>query len=295
MPVFETPEPIIATVEIGVGDVQVVASDRTDTVVEVRPSNPDKKGDVNAAAQTRVEYANGRLQVKTPKSWRQYASFRGGESVDVLVELPAGSRIEAETGVAAVRCTGPLGPCNVKVGVGEIRIEEARPARLNTGAGDITLDRSVGQTEVTTGTGALHIGAIDGKGMVKNANGATWIGEATGDLQVSGGNGAITIDRARADVSANGAHGEIRIGEVTRGSVVARTAMGPIDIGVRDGVPAWLDVETHFGVVRNGLDSAARPGPGEDAVEVRARTAFGDITINRRFSDDTSSGIQDAR
>jgi len=57
MPTFDTPEPISVTVEIGVGDIRIVASDRTDTVVEVRPSDEAKKSDVTAAEQTRVEYA----------------------------------------------------------------------------------------------------------------------------------------------------------------------------------------------------------------------------------------------
>ena len=63
MPSFDTPEPISVTVELGVGDIWIVASDRTDTIVEVRPSDGAKKADVAAAQQTRVEYANGRLLI----------------------------------------------------------------------------------------------------------------------------------------------------------------------------------------------------------------------------------------
>ena len=72
MPVFDTPEPISVTVELGVGDLRIVTGDRADTVVEVRPSDPAKKGDVTAAEQTRVEYTGGRLLIKAPKSWRRY-------------------------------------------------------------------------------------------------------------------------------------------------------------------------------------------------------------------------------
>ena len=91
MPTFETPEPISVTVELLVGDLRVVASDRTDTVVEVLPSNPAKKADVEAAAGTRVEYASGMLLIKAPSRWLQY-SFRGAgnESVDVRIDVPAG-------------------------------------------------------------------------------------------------------------------------------------------------------------------------------------------------------------
>src|SRR6266542_7009435 len=98
MPVFDTPEPISVTVELGVGDIRIVASDRTDTIVEVRPSDEAKKSDVTAAEQTRVEYAGGRLLIKGPKNWRQYTFRGGGESIDVQIELPAGSHLRGETG-----------------------------------------------------------------------------------------------------------------------------------------------------------------------------------------------------
>ena len=38
--------------------------------------------------------------------------------------------------------------------------------------------------------------------------------------------------------------------------------------------------------MRNDLDATGQPGPGEDAVEVRARTSFGDITIHRSAAND---------
>ena len=75
MPTFDTPNLISVTLEVGVGDIRIVASDRTDTVVDVRPSDPAWKPDVTAAELTRVEYADGRLLVEAPKGWRQW-SFR---------------------------------------------------------------------------------------------------------------------------------------------------------------------------------------------------------------------------
>ena len=99
-------------------------------------------------------------------------------------------------------------------------------------------------------------------------------------------NGRISVDQAHAAVTAKTANGDVRLGEVARGAVVAETAAGTVEVGVRDGAAAWLDLNTRFGNVRNDLDAAERPGPGEDAVEVRARTSFGDITINRSSASD---------
>ena len=69
-----------------------------------------------------------------------------------------------------------------------------------------------------------------------------------------------------------------------RGSVVAETATGHIEIAIAGGAAAWLDLHTQYGHVQNALEATERPQLGHDAVEVRARTGFGDITIRREAS-----------
>jgi hypothetical protein len=264
MPTFETPKPISVTLELGVGDLRIAASDRADTVVEVDPSDPAKPSDVTAAEKTSVEYANGVLQIKAPRRWKRYTFRGGGESIDVRIELPTGSQLGGEAALAALRCTGTLGEC-----------------RYKTGGSDITMDQVAGAAELTTGTGAVRVSRIGGAATVKNGNGDTWIGEVVGDLQVKAANGKITVDQARAAVTAKTANGDIHLDEVARGAIVAETACGKVDVAVRSGVAAWLDLHSGFGHVRNLLDASEHPGPSEDTVEVRARTSFGDITIRR--------------
>jgi len=183
--------------------------------------------------------------------------------------------------VAPLTATGRLGECRYKTGVGDITVEEAGPVRLRTGAGDISLGRATGHCEVTTGTGALRIGTVDGTAAVKNSNGETRIGTVTGDLRVSASNGRIVVDRADATVAAKTANGDVRLGRVSQGAVVAQTALGKVDVGIGEGVAAWLDLHTSFGHVHRDLDAAERPEPGEGVVEVKARTSMGDITVRR--------------
>lgn len=281
MPTFDTPEPISVSVEVGVGDIEVDATDRTDTIVEVRPSDPTKKADMAAAEQTRVEYLNGHLVVSAPTGWRQWMPHRGGESIDVSIALPAGSTFRAEGGVASLRCSGRLGDCKCKVGVGDISFDDVGSVGLKTGAGDITIERAAGRAEIVTGSGAIRIGRIDGTAVVKNGNGDTWIGEVTGEARVSAGNGAIAVDVARDGVVAKSANGDVRLGDVTRGTAVAQSAFGALEVGVHDGVAAWLDLNTRFGHVQNDLEASPSPEPGADTVEVHASTSYGDITIHR--------------
>jgi Putative adhesin len=292
MPTFETPEPIAVTVELGVGSLRIAAADRADTVVDVRPRDPSKRADLVAAEQTRVEFANGRLLVRAPKGWRQWSPWGpfGHESIDVDIDLPAGSSLSGQLGVGSIRSSGRLGECRLRTGVGDITLEEAGSVEIRTGAGDAILERVDGVAEVTTGSGAVRIARADGRAIVKNGNGESWIGEVTGEARVNGGNGRISIDDAHAGVTAKTANGNVRLGRVERGAVVAQTSFGTVEVGIRERVAAWLDLDTKFGTVRNELTDAERPDANEDSVEVHAQTSMGDITIRRSVGTGSGKG-----
>ena len=281
MPTYDTPAPISVSVELGVGDLRVDAADRTDTVVEVRPSDPSRAGDVAAAEQTRVDFSNGRLTIRVPRHWVQTTFRNRGDSVDVSVGLPAGSDVRADAGVAAIRCTGPAGDVRLQAGVGDIAVDQAAQLRLRSGAGDVSVGSVYGQAEVTSGAGLLSVESVDGDAVIKNTSGDIWIGAAGGDLRVNAANGSITVGRPRAAVTAKTARGDISLGEITSGTISVQTALGRIDLGIGDGVAAWLDLHTNFGHVRSNLPAAEPPVPGAEAVEIRARTSYGDISVSR--------------
>jgi hypothetical protein len=279
MPVFETHGPILATVEVAVGDVRIAAEDREDTVAEVRPSDPTREPDVRAAEQTRVEMTPDGLLVKGP---RQRALLFGKPgSIDVTIGLPAGSSLRASTGVAALRCTGHLAECQAKTGAAAIDLESTGPADLTVGAGSISVGVVTGSAKVTTGSGSLRLTEIDGPAVVRNSNGETWIGAVTGDLQASASNGSICVDRAGGDVIAKTANGALRVGSVSRGTATLTTSMGEIEVGIAAGTAALVDAQTRLGNVRNGLAATDSPEPADQTARVQARTSYGDIVIRR--------------
>jgi DUF4097 and DUF4098 domain-containing protein YvlB len=278
MPVFDTPEPISVQVDLPVGDAWITATDRADTVVDVRPRNASNKSDVSAAEQTTVEYLAGRLTVRAPKSWRRYIS--SGPSVDVLIEVPSGSSVQAEASWAAFRCEGRLGECRFKTG-GTIRLDQTGALDIDTSHGEVVVQRVAGSARVTSSSGKVRLGEVDGTAEVKNSSGDCWIGESTGDVRASTAYGDITVDRALASVTARTAHGSVRIGEVARGSIDLQTSYGGIEVGVRRGTAAWLDLNSRNGRVHNALDTTDQPAEGDDTVEVRASTSWGDIMIGR--------------
>jgi DUF4097 and DUF4098 domain-containing protein YvlB len=196
----------------------------------------------------------------------------------VTIELPAGSRVDADA-AAAFRCEGRLGDCRFNSAAGDVRLDETGP-HLRA-VGDVVVNRVIGAADVAMDDGQVWIREIDGTAVVKTANGDITVGEASGDLRLITSNGDITVDRALAGVVAETAYGDVRIGEVRRGAVVLSSASGDVEAGIPQGTAAWLDVSTGYGSVRNALDPFDGPGPSDDTVEVRARTDHGDIVIRR--------------
>ena len=282
MPTFQTPDPITANIELAVGDARIAASDRTDTVVEVRPTNPDTEADVRAAAETRVEFSpgSGHLVVRGPKQ-RGLSRMARTASIDISVELPAGSQVDGSAAVASFRLLGRIGDCRLKTSAGGIQIEETGSLDASTSVGAVTVDRVGGDADVRTASGRLRIGEIDGAAVIKNSNGDSWVGDVHGDLRINAANGDIAVDRARGSVDAATANGDVRLGDVARGAASLKTALGQIEIGVHAGSAARLDAHTSMGRVRNEMDTADQPAAGDEQVEVRARTGYGDILIRR--------------
>jgi DUF4097 and DUF4098 domain-containing protein YvlB len=279
MPFFATPEPIKATLDFSVADVRIVAGERAETTVEVEPADPGDNEDVKAAAKTRVEFADGELLVKGPKYTTKL--WGKGGALHVVIELPAGSRVRGTSSMGDFRVSGRVGDSRFKTSMGNIDLGETARLEANTAMGDVSVGRATGHAEVGTGSGELRIREIDGTAVLKNSNGETRVGEVTGDLRVSTANGDILVDVAHTGVDAKTAAGDIRIGQVVRDAVVLETAVGEIEVGIREGSAAWLVLNTVTGTVHNSLTAADGPGRTDETVEVRARSTTGDIVIRR--------------
>ncbi|GAA1883021.1 DUF4097 family beta strand repeat-containing protein [Asanoa iriomotensis] len=279
MPTFDTPTAIDVEISLVVGHVRITADERDTTSVEVRPANSAGRS-VKLAEETQVAYADGRLSVRTPKNLTRWFSGKTG-LIDVEIAVPAGSRLTGSTDAGDLHVTGTLGDTRYKSGYGALRLAQTGRLRLDTGAGEITAERVDGDAEVTTGTGRVHLGRVEGATVVKNSSGETWIGEAVGTVRANGANGSIEVDRAAGGATLKTANGSVRVRAAVRGQVSLDTAAGSIEVGIPSGTAAWLDLDVKNGAVRNNLAGTSGPAETDEKVEIRARTYFGDITIQR--------------
>lgn len=286
MPTFATPQPIAITVDLVLGDVRVVASDRADTVVEVRPSNPDKAEDVRAAKNTKVDFAAGSLTVKGPRGWEMYAPFGGKPSVDVTIDVPSGSDLRGTGSVARFSASGELGRVQLKTSVGDMRLDRTGPVELKTSGGNISIDTIVhasGQSTISTSTGLVRIRSIEGSAIIKNANGDSTVRELTGDLRVNAANGNISVDQVRGTVIAKTANGSIRATDATSGVLRLEASSGEVEVAIHPGSAAWLDVHAKYGAVENLMDPVTEPAAA-DRVQVYARNNFGNVIVRQAIA-----------
>jgi len=279
MPRFDTPNAIDVAIHVPVGAVDVVASDRKDTVVTVSPTHPDKPVDVRGASETKVTFDGTLLTIKAPRP--RFTIVGPSESIDIKVEVPSGSRLTVEMSMGGLRTTGRLGATRLKGSLGAVEVEATGDLSINNAHGSVTVGAVDGSLDITASHGQIRVQSVTGDATLKASHGSVTVGDAGGDVQAKLSYGDLTIDKSAGSIEAKTAYGAITLGEVASGAIQVATGFGDVTVGVRPGVAAWLDVSSKQGNVRNELEKDAAPGAGEQTVSVRGRTQFGNITIRR--------------
>ncbi|MFD5144250.1 DUF4097 family beta strand repeat-containing protein [Streptomyces sp. NPDC058401] len=176
---FATTAPIAAVLDIPAGRIRLIAADRADTTVEVLPADASKGRDVKTAEQTTVAYADGVLRIEVPAAKNRILGAAG--SIEVTVQLPAGSRIEAKVAAADFRGVGRLGDVAFEGAQATVKLDEAASARLTVQAGDIAVGRLGGPAEVSTLKGDITIAeAVQGTVVLRTESGEISVGAAAG-------------------------------------------------------------------------------------------------------------------
>ncbi|MFI8244029.1 DUF4097 family beta strand repeat-containing protein [Streptomyces sp. NPDC085866] len=220
---FETSAPIAAVLDIPAGHVRFIAADRADTTVEVLPADAAKSRDVKAAEQTKVSYGDGVLRVQAPPAKNQILGHSG--SVEVTVQLPAGSRVEAKAAAAEFRGVGRLGDVALEGAHGAVKFDETEGLRLTVLAGDVSVGRLRGPAEISVQKGDITIAeAVNGTVTLHTQYGGIAVGAARGvsaSLDAGTGYGRIHNALKNTDGAAAGLniHATTNYGDITARSL----------------------------------------------------------------------------
>lgn len=277
MPEFATKKPIDLAIDLQVGSIEVVATERVDTLVTIAPTNASKAVDRKGAENTKVDFDGRRLTVIGPKP--RISFFGPTESVEVKVELPQGSRLSAEIAAGSLRTVGDLGAVRVKSSTGPVELDTTGDLWVRAGHGNATVDTVLGNLDITADHGQIRVGTVVGDAMLKASHGSIMVRESGTDLEAKLSYGDLDVEKSLGVVTAKTAYGSITLREVSSGAIQVESGYGQITVGVQRGVPAWLDLSSKDGHVRNELMPEGAPDETEESVTIRARTRYGDIAI----------------
>ncbi|MFJ5091050.1 DUF4097 family beta strand repeat-containing protein [Streptomyces sp. NPDC088674] len=211
-----TPPALTLTVDIPAGRLQVIATDRADAAVEIRPADADRSRDVKAAGTFEVTHGEGTLRV-APAAPR-HRLLGGSGAVAITVHVPSGSHLEAEAASAELRGVGRLGDVTVEGQSGAVKLDETAGARITVRDGDLTIGRLGGPAALRTHRGTIRVAeAVGGEVTLRTDSGDIEVGAAPGvaaalDAETPAGrvhNALVNAARPTLHLHATTSHGDI--------------------------------------------------------------------------------------
>jgi DUF4097 and DUF4098 domain-containing protein YvlB len=264
MPHWEFPsaEPTDVFVHLPSGSVTISAA-ATDLIsVDIEPTRPGRSAD-DYAADAKVTYANGRLDIAEPKrsGW-----LRIDSGLQIVVTVPAESQCDLDTASADITCLGTFTAVTAKSASGAINVATV-----------------TGPAKLTSISGAVNLDWAD-TAKIKTSSGRIEIGQTCGDIEAVSVSGKVRIGTADASVIAQTSSGRITVGSVAAGQAQLESISGDVKVNVVPGTGVYLDLSSISGKVTSELDDGAgSAGEGDPQVDLRlsCRTVSGSIRVGR--------------
>lgn len=275
---FDTTGPITLKAELLVGDLTLTVGDGPTTTVRLHPHG---KHGADIAEKFTVEAHGNDVSVLAPKLRDSFFSLGTKGSVDVEIELPSASTVDAKTGAGDVTAAGLLGDVRAATGAGDVTFHEVGTGAFKSGSGDITVQAARGDLDAKTGSGDITIGSGGGRLDLVSGSGDIDLRRSDAAVKARTGSGDLTVGASTGDLELTTGTGDIRLGGVHGGEVRGRTGTGDVTIAVAGGVAAYLDLNTVTGDVTIDLDEASGPGDAEAQTRLVVHSGSGDIRVKR--------------
>ncbi|WP_062946538.1 hypothetical protein [Brachybacterium sp. sponge] len=310
---FVAAGPVDANIQNLRGDVVLRTRPGTAVRVELRPA--DEAGR-DLARRMRVRFDQERLTVDAPAdeaqrfgdlvmglgrgtgTWGEKIS-RGLRSaargvtglagqLDLVIEVPARSRVTAHAGAGDLSVTGDLGRLEARTGAGEIAVERGaeEATHLTTGTGDIAVGPAPGDVHATTGLGDIVLAPVTGAVRATTGTGEVVLAPVGGRIAVTTGTGGVDLAELDGEAVITTGVGGISIRRALSGTLQARSGLGDVTVRVAPGTAARVDLATGLGRRDVRLTPADGAGDAERTLVIEGRTAKGDLRVLRAEPED---------
>jgi DUF4097 and DUF4098 domain-containing protein YvlB len=272
---FATPGPVLLTLKLPRGQVELETVDGDETTVELEAIDGSERALQQIDRSEILLRERGDGQEVIVDADPEDFGFRKGrfaitisgrrDAIRLRVRAPHGVDVNVHTGSADISAQGRFGEVESKTASGDIDFDEVeRNAAIKVAAGDITVGRVGGSLKVQSAAGDVSVGAVGDSVEVKTAS------------------GDVNVEEAGGSVSVQSASGDVRVGAVREGSVELKSVSGDMLVGIRRGSRVFLDVKTVTGDARSELEVGDAPEDDEGPlVNLRATAMSGDIKIVR--------------
>ena len=159
----------------------------------------------------------------------------------VHVTAPAGSGVRVQTQSANTVTTGIAGRIEVRTASGDVRLEQVLGRSVvQTASGDVTITDTA-ECDIRTASGDIEVHRV------------------RSEAQLHSTSGEIRVDGAGNDLSARSVSGDVRVTDAAAGRVELITVSGDVEIGVRAGTLAAIDLSTVSGSTHNDFVVSDEP------------------------------------
>jgi hypothetical protein len=194
-------------------------------------------------------------------------------SVQLEVTVPEGTQLELHTGAGSTEVRGLRSDAKVDTGAGSVTIADlVGDLDAHTGSGSMTIDGVSGRIQADTGSGSVRISSVAGDLDAHTGSGSMEVREASGRARLDTGTGSLTYE--------GGPEGDCRF-ETGSGSITLRL---PADLDME------VDLETGSGTITVDFAVEGQISKQEvrgtigrgDAGSIHASTGTGSIQLVQR-------------
>jgi DUF4097 and DUF4098 domain-containing protein YvlB len=222
----------------------------------------------------RITVPSGSIRVDTHETSETRVEVSGPNEDEARIEM---RRNEIVVEVERKKLFGSRGDWRVVV-----TAPDGAQLDIQGASADVEARGRFGDVSVDSASGDVSVGHVDGRLEVNTASGDVDADFVGADARVNSASGDVTLNEAEHDVRVRTASGDVELRSVVRGKVDVQSASGDVQVGIRQGSTVYIDASSMSGDMSSELEVSDSP-PHSDgpAVDFRARTMSGDVTVRR--------------
>ncbi len=222
----------------------------------------------------RINLPSGDIRIETSQTAETRVELSGPHEDDARIEM---RRNEIVIEIERKKLFGFRGDHDLVVSA-----PEGTGLDAETASGDLDGRGRLGDVDVDSASGDVRFEAVDGRLNVNTASGDVEADFVGGDVRVNSASGDLTLGEIEHDAKIRTASGDVEIRSAVRGKIDVQSASGDVRLGIRRGSSVYIDASSMSGDMTSELDvTDAPPESGGPAIDFRARTMSGDVTVRR--------------